>query len=160
MKFYTSEELMKDPKWLKAITKRNFAFEVAEVLSSARLRMGYTQAKLAKKIGTKQAGVARAESGKGFPSLATIEKIAHAYKTNIVISFESMPDIKPVAVRYAKANEANTKAATSRLDALKKMSPVLTAQNVTRIAALNRRRKLTAIAYQETLPHHIADALK
>lgn len=158
MKFYTADELRNDPKWMKLATKRNLAVEVALMLQDARIKMGYTQAQLAKKIGTKQAGVARAESSKGFPSLATIEKIARAYKTNVVISFESMPDIKPVAVRYAKAKatvEAN-EGGGKNVNALVPVSPDTTARSEARAAILNRRRKPQAAIRQAAHSRQVA----
>lgn len=38
--------------------------------------MGITQKELAKKLKTKQSGIARLESGKNYPSFKTLEKIA------------------------------------------------------------------------------------
>ena len=100
--FIDSDELLKDPHWVRAITKREgMAREVAQVLVGARIEMGFTQARLAKKVGTTQSVIARTESGRSLPGLSFIEKVAKAYKTHARIVFESMPEVMPVAVRYA-----------------------------------------------------------
>lgn len=100
MKFITYEELINDPRWIKSITKRNLPREIAQILVGARITQGYTQGQLAKKIGTTQSGVARAENGTSLPSLSLLARIARAYKTHIRISFESMPEERSIAVKY------------------------------------------------------------
>jgi transcriptional regulator with XRE-family HTH domain len=104
-----SEELLENPKFVKAITKRgSLAEETAEILMDVRIRMGLTQSQLAKKIGTTQSVIARAESGRSLPGLSFIERIAKAYKTNVRIAFDSMPDVVPMAIRYAHLAKPKT----------------------------------------------------
>jgi transcriptional regulator with XRE-family HTH domain len=99
---HDSEELLKDPKWIKALTKRDsLAEETALILIEARWKMNISQSQLAKKIGTTQSVIARAESGRSMPGLSFIERVAKAYKTNVRIVFDSMPDVVPMAIRYA-----------------------------------------------------------
>lgn len=55
-------------------------FTLLDEFLKARASAGITQAEVAKRIGTTQSAVARLESGKGkhSPSLATLQKYAHA----------------------------------------------------------------------------------
>jgi transcriptional regulator with XRE-family HTH domain len=55
-------------------------FALFDEFLKARTAAGITQAEVAKRIGTTQSAVARLESGKGkhSPSLATLQKYAHA----------------------------------------------------------------------------------
>lgn len=71
-------------KWLKnPEVKREYdalepEFALAEMLIRQRLEKGFTQAQLAKKIGTKQSAISRLESGDYNPTLSAIKKIAKA----------------------------------------------------------------------------------
>ena len=55
-------------------------FQFLDEFLKARAAAGVTQAEVAERIGTTQSAVARLESGKGkhSPSIATLEKYAHA----------------------------------------------------------------------------------
>jgi transcriptional regulator with XRE-family HTH domain len=55
-------------------------FQFLDEFIKARAAAGVTQAEVAERIGTTQSAVARLESGKGkhSPSIATLEKYAHA----------------------------------------------------------------------------------
>ncbi len=55
-------------------------FRLLDEFLKARAAAGITQAELAERIGTTQSAIARLESGKGkhSPSLATLQKYAHA----------------------------------------------------------------------------------
>ncbi len=55
-----------------------YDFEVSNLVTEARIHKGWTQERLAKAIGTKQAGIARLESGASRPSHLTLLKIAKA----------------------------------------------------------------------------------
>ena len=70
------EKLLKNNKYRKEVNKQDLPFEIAERIIDARIKKGMTQAELAKKLKTKQSGVARLESGRNYPSLKSLEKIA------------------------------------------------------------------------------------
>jgi len=53
-------------------------FALLDEFLKARPVAGITQAEVAKRIGTTQAAIARLESGRGKPSLATLRKYARA----------------------------------------------------------------------------------
>ena len=50
----------------------------SEIVRTARLGVGLTQAQLAERIGTTQSAISRLESGRILPSLATLERVAKA----------------------------------------------------------------------------------
>ena len=70
------EKLLKNNNYKKEINKQDLPFEIAERIIDARIKKGMTQAELAKKLKTKQSGIARLESGRNYPSLKNLEKIA------------------------------------------------------------------------------------
>lgn len=72
-------------KWLKerpgyadAYAASAFEFEVIKALIEARMRAGLTQEQLAERLNTKQAAIARLESGRVNPSVRMIARIAEA----------------------------------------------------------------------------------
>lgn len=89
MKYYSKikEQILKDKATRRAYQELGGEFSLIESIIEKRLAKGYTQAVLARKIGTKQSSIARLESGNYNPSLAFLEKIAKALDTKIVISF-------------------------------------------------------------------------
>jgi transcriptional regulator with XRE-family HTH domain len=88
---------MKKPKYRKAYAVLEKEFALASALIDARNRAGLTQQALAKKMGTTQPVVARLESGRGRPSLRTLERLAAATGSRLLIRF------KPLKARYAAA---------------------------------------------------------
>jgi len=64
-------------------------FALAAQLIEARARAGLTQAELAERMGTSQSAVARLESGKSLPSVATLEKLAAATGSRLRIALEA-----------------------------------------------------------------------
>ncbi|MFA7365437.1 MAG: helix-turn-helix transcriptional regulator [Patescibacteria group bacterium] len=70
------EKLLKNNGYRREINKQDLSFEIAESIIDARIRKGITQKELAKKLKTKQSGIARLESGRNYPSFKTLEKIA------------------------------------------------------------------------------------
>ena len=69
------EKLLKNNGYKREINKQDLSFEIAESIIDARIKKGMTQKELAKKLKTKQSGIARLESGKNYPSFITLEKI-------------------------------------------------------------------------------------
>ena len=69
------DKLLNNNQYKIEVNKQDLSFEIAESIVDARIRMGMTQKELAKKLKTKQSGIARLESGRNYPSLKTLEKI-------------------------------------------------------------------------------------
>lgn len=81
------KRMLKDKETKAAYDALQPEFDFITRLIDERLKKGYTQAQLAKKIGTKQSAVARLESGSYNPSLALLRKVAKALDREIVITF-------------------------------------------------------------------------
>jgi ribosome-binding protein aMBF1 (putative translation factor) len=82
---------MKVPKYRKAYDDLEDEFCLASALIEARARAGLTQEELAARMKTKQAVIARLESGRRKPSTRTLERIAKATGHRLRISFEPLP---------------------------------------------------------------------
>ena len=80
---------MKEPKYRKAHEAVEEEFALASALIAARNRAGLTQQALARKMGTTQPVVARLESGRTRPSMRTLERLAEATGSRLLIRFES-----------------------------------------------------------------------
>ncbi len=91
------KELEKNRPDLDLKIKKDLAFQVALHLEEARLVKGYTQKELARKAGTKQSNIARAERGLHLPSLSFLKRIAEAFETYLIppkFAFMEIPNVK------------------------------------------------------------------
>ena len=79
---------MKEPKYRKAYDGIEEEFALASAVIAARNRAGLTQQALARKMGTTQPVVARLESGRTRPSMRTLERLAEATGSRLLIRFE------------------------------------------------------------------------
>lgn len=82
------EELLQDPEVHREYEKLKPRYELISQLISARARRGFTQAQLAKKVGTKQSAIARAESGSVNLSIGFLEKLSQALGSKLVIQLQ------------------------------------------------------------------------
>lgn len=94
-KLVSADELhakwMKDAKYRTTYDDLDEEFRLAAALIEARGRAGLTQEELARRMRTKQAVIARLESGRAKPSTRTLERIAQATGHRLRISFEPLP---------------------------------------------------------------------
>ena len=79
---------MKGPKYRKEYEALEGEFALASAVIDARSRAGLTQTELARKMGTTQPVVARLESGRVRPSMRTLERLAAATGSRLLIRFE------------------------------------------------------------------------
>jgi ribosome-binding protein aMBF1 (putative translation factor) len=79
---------MKEPKYKKAYEALEEEFVLASAVMDVRNRAGLTQVELARKMGTTQPVVARLESGRTRPSMRTLERLAKATGSRLLIRFE------------------------------------------------------------------------
>lgn len=79
---------LKDAKYRKAYDDLDEEYRLASVMIEARARAGLTQEELAARMKTKQAVIARLESGRVKPSTRTLERIARATGHRLRIVFE------------------------------------------------------------------------
>jgi len=82
------QQLMKDVEFRNAYDALETEYRVAAELIKLRLSCGMTQAELAKAIDTKQASIARMESGSYLPSLSMIKKVADALDADLEIKLK------------------------------------------------------------------------
>jgi ribosome-binding protein aMBF1 (putative translation factor) len=79
---------IKEPKYRKAYNALEEEFVLASTVMDVRGRAGLTQEELARRMGTTQPVVARLESGRTRPSMRTLERLAKATGSRLLISFE------------------------------------------------------------------------
>lgn len=83
------QELLKDPKVKAEYDRLGPEFNLASMLIEARARAGLSQNDLARRMGMKQASVARIESGRFNPSVKTLKLYAAA--TGHDLKIEMLP---------------------------------------------------------------------
>ena len=83
------DEWRKDPEYVREYEALEQEFALASAVIGARTRANLTQAELAERMGTSQSAIARLESGKGRPSVATLEKLAQATGSRLRIALEA-----------------------------------------------------------------------
>ena len=79
---------MNEAKYRKAYEALEEEFALSSMVTDVRNRAGLTQGQLARKMGTTQPVVARLESGRVRPSMRTLERLAEATSSRLVVSFE------------------------------------------------------------------------
>src|SRR5690349_8583393 len=79
---------MREPKYRKAYEAQEEEFALAAAMVQARNRAGLTQQQLAKKMGTTQPVVARLEGGRTRPSYRTLERLAAATGSRLLVRLE------------------------------------------------------------------------
>jgi transcriptional regulator with XRE-family HTH domain len=67
-----------NPEFREAREELQLAFTFADAVLDARLKKGWSQTELARRIGTRQANISRIEAGLANPTLELIEKICEA----------------------------------------------------------------------------------
>jgi ribosome-binding protein aMBF1 (putative translation factor) len=70
---------------------------VGSAVRAARRRAGVSQSELAERAGTSQPSIARLEKGQVSPTVITLDRIARALGTDLVIDFEPQPGSRPSA---------------------------------------------------------------
>jgi transcriptional regulator with XRE-family HTH domain len=82
------EKWMKKPSYRKAYDTLEEEFALAAAVIDARKRAGLTQQELARRMGTTQPVVARLEGGRWRPSMRTLDRLAQATGSRLLIGFE------------------------------------------------------------------------
>jgi len=80
------KRLMRDPEFRAEYEALEPEYKLASALIQLRLSKGLTQEELARKIHTKQAGIARLESGYSLPSLSMVKRVAEALDADLDIA--------------------------------------------------------------------------
>lgn len=82
------ERWLRDSEYKEAYDALQEEFNIAAALIEARARAGLSQEEVAKRMHTKQAVIARLESGRVMPSTRTLQRFAAATGTTLKISFD------------------------------------------------------------------------
>lgn len=88
IKTYLKNLETQNPEAAEKVNK-DLAFQVGREIERNRISRNFTQAQLAKAIGTKQSGISRLERGSMLPSLATLKRIADFFGTYIDFKFHT-----------------------------------------------------------------------
>jgi DNA-binding XRE family transcriptional regulator len=85
------DEEMKNPRFATVFQKELTRNRLAEQIAVLRERQGWTQAELARKVGTTQSGIARLENPnyRNY-SLKMLEKVATVLRARLVVGLEKI----------------------------------------------------------------------
>jgi len=83
-------KLLDNPAVRQAYDAQAPEFDLARELIAARMRAGLTQGDVAALMGTTQSVVARIESGRGTPSMRTVQRFANAVGARAVVRMEPL----------------------------------------------------------------------
>jgi len=86
-------ELLANPGVRLAYDAQAPEFELARELIAARTQAGLTQGDVAARMGTTQSVVARIESGRGTPSMRTVQRFASAVGARAVVRMEPLAPV-------------------------------------------------------------------
>lgn len=84
------KESLKNPKLKAEYDRLQPEFALIRAMLDARMKKGLTQAKLAKRMGTKQSVISRVEIGKANPTVSFLKKLADALHTRLEIRFNPL----------------------------------------------------------------------
>lgn len=76
-----------DPAYREAVAKLAPYEHLARLVIHRRMKEGWTQAQLAERMGTSHSVISRIESGQHPTSVTTLERLAEAFDTNLVLGF-------------------------------------------------------------------------
>lgn len=79
---------MRNPAFRKAYRESELEYQIARALIIARLKKGYTQKYLAKKLRTKQSVISRVENARTVPSLSFLKRLATVLNASLRVQFE------------------------------------------------------------------------
>jgi transcriptional regulator with XRE-family HTH domain len=83
------KKMLADSEVLAAYADLEEEFGLARELIAARVRAGFTQAQLARRMGTTQSAIARLESGAQLPSVKTLLRFAKATDSRPIIKLRA-----------------------------------------------------------------------
>ena len=86
MKDFLKEQL-KDPEFRKEYDALDAEFSIVQAMLDARKNAGLTQKDLAAKTGIAQADISKLESGRGNPSLRTLQRLADGMGMKLKLEF-------------------------------------------------------------------------
>jgi transcriptional regulator with XRE-family HTH domain len=82
------KRLARDAAFLELLESADPEERLRNQLVAARRRMGWTQAQLAQRLGTKQSAVARMENGGISPTIKALRKLAEVTHSRLVVRLD------------------------------------------------------------------------
>lgn len=79
------------PAYRETVAKLAPYEHLARLVIYRRVKEGWTQAELAERLGTSHSVISRIESGQYPTSVTTLERLAEAFDTNLVLGFADDP---------------------------------------------------------------------
>ena len=89
------KRLMTSPEFAREYERVDADYSVIEALITARTDARLSQTELAERLGTTQSAVARLESGRISPSLATLRRYAEATGNRLIVSIDRADAPRP-----------------------------------------------------------------
>jgi transcriptional regulator with XRE-family HTH domain len=83
------KRLQADPEYVEAERALTPVLDLANDVLSLRIRKGWSQEELARRMGTRQSNVSRVENGLANPTVEFLQKLAKALGTELVIRLKS-----------------------------------------------------------------------
>jgi len=84
------KQLLKDPKFRKALEETRPEYEIARAMILARIKHKLSQKELARKLKTQQSVVSRVENAQTTPTVSFLKRFASALGGTLKISFEGI----------------------------------------------------------------------
>ena len=84
------KQLLKNPKFRKALEESRLEYEVARALIKARIKHKLTQKELARKLKTQQSVISRIENAQTTASLSFLKRLASAFGGKIEVTFKGI----------------------------------------------------------------------
>jgi transcriptional regulator with XRE-family HTH domain len=80
-------ELRQDPEYIAAEAELKPILDIADAVLRLRLAKGWSQAELARRVGTKQANISKLENGLANPTVDFLRRVAKALETDFNVHF-------------------------------------------------------------------------
>ncbi len=94
------KKLRQDPSYVAAEEELRPALELADAVLRLRLAKGWSQAELARRVGTRQANISKLENGLANPTLDFLRRLAQALEAELTIQLGAQPSPEPARVAY------------------------------------------------------------
>ncbi len=84
------KQLLKNPKFKKALEETRLEYEIARAVILARTKNKLTQKQLAKKLKTQQSVISRVENAQTTPSLSFLQRLAQTLGGDVIVNFRGI----------------------------------------------------------------------
>jgi len=81
------KELRQDPEYITAEAELQPLLDIADAVLRLRLAKGWSQAELARRVGTKQANISKLENGLANPTVDFLRRVAKALEADFNVHF-------------------------------------------------------------------------